>query len=193
MYIYIYTRFSPRSSAGVATLILSPLQLLQFYYRSMWIYGSLFCSLSCCCKVAYIHISLRSWLLSGKKNQKNPRVRKICVRNSGAGNGCANFMDTWKKCVLSAGKTSMSIKFLVSGGGGNLVLGGGECRFYFYGRGDFSEKNSKNINFLVRISRGHSRPLRPDAQGSKSFSPPPGPQENTLFGADVHDFLRGRP
>ena len=24
--------------------------------------------------------------------QKNPRVRKIFVRNSGAGNGCANFM-----------------------------------------------------------------------------------------------------
>ena len=28
--------------------------------------------------------------------QKNPRVRKIFVRNSGAGNGCANFMDAWK-------------------------------------------------------------------------------------------------
>ena len=28
--------------------------------------------------------------------QKNPRVRKIRVRNSGAGNGCANFMDAWK-------------------------------------------------------------------------------------------------
>ena len=26
-------------------------------------------------------------------SQKNPRVRKIRVRNSGAGNGCANFMD----------------------------------------------------------------------------------------------------
>ena len=35
---------------------------------------------------------------------KNPRVRKIRVRNSGAGNGSPNFMDTWKKCVLSAGK-----------------------------------------------------------------------------------------
>ena len=62
--------------------------------------------------------------------QKNPRVRKIRVRNSGAGNGCANFMDTRKKCVLSAGKT-MSIKF--------LVLGGGYFGFYFYGRADFSE------------------------------------------------------
>ena len=55
------------------------------------------------------------------------------------------------------------------------------------------EKNSININFLTRISHGHSWPLRPDAQGSKSFSPPPGPQENELFGADVHDFRRGRP
>ena len=39
------------------------------------------------------------------------------------------------KYVLSAGKT-MSVKFLLLGGG----LGGGECRFYFYGREDFSEK-----------------------------------------------------
>ena len=31
----------------------------------------------------------------------------------------------------------MSIKFRVLGGGG--FWGGGECRFYFYGRGDFSE------------------------------------------------------
>ena len=55
------------------------------------------------------------------------------------------------------------------------------------------EKNSININFSVRISRGHSWPLRPDALGSKSFSPSPGPQKNALFPADVHDFRRGRP
>ena len=55
---------------------------------------------------------------------KNPRVRKIRVRNSGAGNGCANFMDTWKKCLLSAGKP-MSIKFLVLGRGVFGVWGGG--------------------------------------------------------------------
>ena len=70
-------------------------------------------------------------------NQKNPRVRKIRVRNSGAGNGCANFMDTWKKCVLSAGKT-VSVKFPVFGGGFGGG-GGGKCLFYFYGRADFSE------------------------------------------------------
>ena len=32
--------------------------------------------------------------------QKKPRVRKIFVRNSGAGNGCANFMDAWKKASI---------------------------------------------------------------------------------------------
>ena len=33
----------------------------------------------------------------------------------------------------------MSIEFLVLGGGGILgFFGGGECRFYFYGREDFS-------------------------------------------------------
>ena len=35
--------------------------------------------------------------------------------------------------------------------------------------------------------------LTPDDPGSKSFSPPPGPQENALFAADVHDFRCGRP
>ena len=59
----------------------------------------------------------RLMLMGKSKCQKNPRVRKIRVRNSGAENGCANFMDTWKKCLLSAGKP-MSVKFLVLGGGG---------------------------------------------------------------------------
>ena len=56
--------------------------------------------------------------------QKNPRVRKIRVRNSGVGNGCANFMDTWKNCALSAGKT-MSVKFPFFLGGGGV---GGQTR-----------------------------------------------------------------
>ena len=57
--------------------------------------------------------------------QKNPfSVRKIFVRNSGAGNGCANFMDTWKNASVLQEKT-MSIKFLVLGGGVFWVLGGG--------------------------------------------------------------------
>ena len=35
--------------------------------------------------------------------------------------------------------------------------------------------------------------LTPGCPGVKKFLPPPGPQENALFGADVHDFRRGRP
>ena len=50
-------------------------------------------------------------------------------------------------------------------------------------------ENSININFLVRISRGHSWPLRPDAQGSKSFSPPPRPQENTQLSWVLQAFV----
>ena len=46
----------------------------------------------------------RSWFFSRfgplGNSQKNPRVRKIRVRDSGAGNGCANFMDTWKNAFF---------------------------------------------------------------------------------------------
>ena len=45
-------------------------------------------------------ISLSPALCVAHSAQKNPRVRKIFVRNSGAGNGCANFMDTWKKASV---------------------------------------------------------------------------------------------
>ena len=37
---------------------------------------------------------------SANMSQKNPRVRKISVRNSGAGNGCVNFMDAWKNALF---------------------------------------------------------------------------------------------
>ena len=70
-------------------------------------------------------------------HQKNPRVRKSFVRNSGAGNGCVNFMDAWKS-VLYAGKNHVHKIPRFRGGGVFWVLGaGGECRFYFYGRADF--------------------------------------------------------
>ena len=36
--------------------------------------------------------------------QKKRDVHKISARNSGAGNGCADFMGTWHFWVLSAGK-----------------------------------------------------------------------------------------
>ena len=62
---------------------------------------------------------------------------KVRVRNSGAGNGCANFMDAWKKASVLQEK--MSIKFLVLGGGGILGFfgggggGGGSADFIFMG------------------------------------------------------------
>ena len=37
--------------------------------------------------------------------QKNPRVRKMFVRNSGAGNGRANFMGAWKNAFFLQEKT----------------------------------------------------------------------------------------
>ena len=43
------------------------------------------------------------------------------------------------KMRLFCRKTSMSIKFLVLGGGILGSFGGGKCRFYFYGREDFSD------------------------------------------------------
>ena len=64
--------------------------------------------------------------------QKNPRVRKIFVRNSGAGNGCANFMGAWKNALLPQEKP-MSIKFLLLGGGDFGFGGGGSADFIFMG------------------------------------------------------------
>ena len=137
--------------------------------------------------------------------QKNPfSVRKIRVRNSGAGNGCANFMDAFvlpfprilgvprrEKPLLFSGvslaffqkskgwrirENLVSVKCLSAilgpemgapilwtpgkmrpfcrkshvhriprlRGGGILGFGGGgECRFYFYGREDFSERRKR--------------------------------------------------
>ena len=68
-----------------------------------------------------------------KQTQKNPfSVRKIFVRNSGAGNGCINFMDAWKNAFFLQEKP-MSIKLLVLGGGFGFFLGGGSADFIFMG------------------------------------------------------------
>ena len=94
--------------------------------------------------------------VSRDQSQKNPRVRKIRVRNSGAGNGCANFMDTWKKCLLSAGKT-MSVKFPFFGGG--FFGGGGSADFIFMGARIFLTKGRASISSQrawrgISMSRG---------------------------------------
>ena len=82
-------------------------------------------------------------------HQKNSRVRKMFVRNSGAGNGCANFMGTWKNALFLQEKP-MSIKFLLLGGGymGGVFWvfgGGGGVPNLIYGREDFSEYVSLQI------------------------------------------------
>ena len=72
-----------------------------------------------------------------KHFQKNPRVHNILVRNSGAGNGCANFMDAWKNASVLQ-ENHGSIKFLVLGGGGILGFaqgGGGYFGFWVLGGG----------------------------------------------------------
>ena len=72
--------------------------------------------------------------------QKKPRVRKFFARNSGAGNGCANFMGAWKYAFFLQ-ENLHAHQFLVLGGILGLVFfflgGGAKCRFYFHGRGDF--------------------------------------------------------
>ena len=55
-------------------------------------------------------------------------------------------MGAWKKCVLSAGKNPTQKIPRFRGGGGILgFLEGGKCRFYFYGREDFSEAQEPGI------------------------------------------------
>ena len=78
---------------------------------------------------------------------------KLFARNSGAGNGCANFMDAWKKCGLSAGKTHVhNIPRFRGGGYFGFGGGGGKCRFYFYGRADFSVQGTSAKTTLLETA-----------------------------------------
>ena len=118
-----------------------PTMVVIYYRRSDFLSVSILSIVGSFGLVCQNNFSLRSCRSSSvifSFSQKNPRVRKIRVRNSGAGNGCANFMGTWKKCVLSAGKTHVQ-KIPCFRGGVFWVWGGGKWRFYFHGRGDFSD------------------------------------------------------
>ena len=111
------------------------------------------------------------WLVSGVV-QKNPRLRKIFVRNSGAGIGCANSYGRLENASVLQEKP-MSIKFLVLAGGGGefwVLGGGGECRFYFYGREDFSE-----LWWDLRIS---VRQMPRNSRGSRIRLPEGGSLQN---------------
>ena len=50
------------------------------------------------------------------------------------------FYGRLEKCVLSAGKTHVHKIPRFRGGGGLFWVLGGDCRFYFYGRADFSDQ-----------------------------------------------------
>ena len=70
----------------------------------------------------------------------------------------------------------MPIKFVLLGGGGVLGFlgrGGWKCRFYFYGRGDFSDLSSRGSpsegTTLREAVRGNL-PLRGFARASAGFS-----------------------
>ena len=58
-------------------------------------------------------------------------------------------MGAWKNAFLLQEKP-MSVKFLLLGGG----FFGGECRFYFYGREDFSEILIRYHNSKLRYGKG---------------------------------------
>ena len=101
------------------------------------------------------NLFLRNWCFHDYgnefgKNQKNPRVRKIFVRNSGVGNGCANCMGAWKNAFFLQAKP-MSIKFLLLGVFGGGSWGGGSADFIFMGAGIFLTKkklSSSSANFF---------------------------------------------
>ena len=71
------------------------------------------------------------------KVQKIPRVRKIRVRNSGAGNGCANFMGAWKNAFFLQENLHVHKIPRFRGGGILGFFGGGSVDFIFMGAGIF--------------------------------------------------------
>ena len=103
----------------------------------------------------------------------------------------------------------MSIKFLVLGGGGGYFrFWGGACRFYFYGRADFSEKALRYIHHCKQpMSKGGETPRAgptPSLQevANTAFSKasyrrknnkPPLPQglKNGIFPSSFDFFLGG--
>ena len=83
--------------------------------------------------------------------QKHPRVRKIRVRNSGAGNGCANFMDTWKMRSFCRKTYVHEIPRFRGGGILGLGGGGGSADFIFMGAGIFLNNYSHYYKHSMSI------------------------------------------
>ena len=69
---------------------------------------------------------------------------KMFARNSGAGNGCPIY-GCLEKLRSLCRKTCHVHKIPRFRGGGGILGWGGKCRFYFYGRGDFSDYKNANL------------------------------------------------
>ena len=65
---------------------------------------------------------------------------KFSARNSGAGNGRANFMGAWIFWLFLQENPHTHKILLLGGILGFFRRGGWKCQFYFYERGDFSDR-----------------------------------------------------
>ena len=95
---------------------------------------------------------------------------KFIVHNSGARSGCANFMGAWKNVFFLQENLHVHKIPRFRGGGYFVFFWGGKCRFYFYGRGDFSDETWRPHKTLELFSAriGH---LRPNPVLDKSRAP----------------------
>ena len=71
--------------------------------------------------------------------QRKPHVGNFSARNSGARNGCTNFMGAWDLSFFSLENPYAHKIPRFRGGVVGFFGGGWKCQFYFYGRGDVSE------------------------------------------------------
>ena len=83
----------------------------------------------------------------GVLSSKKPHVRNFSARNSGAGNGRANFMGAWDFLLLSAGKPHAHIILPFWGGvlGFFRRGGGGSASFIFMSVGIFLMKSCQPL------------------------------------------------
>ena len=83
----------------------------------------------------------------GHENQKKRDVHKISARNSGAGNGCANFMSAWHFWLfLMENPHAHKTPPFRGGSGAFLEGGGGGANFTFMGVGIFREKLARSFS-----------------------------------------------
>ena len=90
--------------------------------------------------------------------QKNPRVHHFLCPQFWGRKWLRRFYGHLEKLRSFCRKTAMPIKFLVLGGGVFGFFFGGVCRFYFYGREDFSDE--KQTSSWKSKSLFASRPIK---------------------------------